>query len=67
MSNDIFWFQNQQKAANLGDVSVLRMLCESHCQQLQSMLKNQHKLKDVRVRCARAKDELAVNLYHRLK
>lgn len=59
--------QNQQRAANLGDQSILPDLCASHRNQLIVMLKNHKKLRDIRVRCGKAKDELGKNLYQRLK
>lgn len=59
--------QNQTRAANLGDNSILPDLCASHKSQLIVMLKNHKKLRDIRVRCGKAKDELGKNLYQRLK
>lgn len=59
--------QNQARAANLGDQSILPDLCASHRSQLIVMLKNHKKLRDIRVRCGKAKDELGKNLYQRLK
>lgn len=59
--------QNQSRAANLGDQSILPDLCMSHRNQLIVMLKNHKKLRDIRVRCGKAKDELGKNLYQRLK
>jgi RB1-inducible coiled-coil protein 1 len=59
--------QNQARAANLGDQSILPDLCASHKNQLIVMLKNHKKLRDIRVRCGKAKDELGKNLYQRLK
>lgn len=59
--------QNQARAANLGDQSILPDLCASHKSQLIVMLKNHKKLRDIRVRCGKAKDELGKNLYQRLK
>lgn len=59
--------QNQSRAANLGDQSILPDLCMSHRSQLIVMLKNHKKLRDIRVRCGKAKDELGKNLYQRLK
>ena len=59
--------QNQARAANLGDQSILPDLCASHRSQLIVMLKNHKKLRDYRMRCAKAKDELGKNLYQRLK
>ncbi|XP_018903400.1 uncharacterized protein Atg17 isoform X2 [Bemisia tabaci] len=59
--------QNQVRACNLGDTSILPDLCTSHCRQLEVMLMNHQKIRDIRRRCNRAKEELSVNLYHRLK
>jgi RB1-inducible coiled-coil protein 1 len=61
------FFQNQNRAANLGDTSILPDLCASHRSHLLVMLKNHKKLRDIRVRCAKAKDELGKNLHQRLK
>ncbi|XP_054155908.1 RB1-inducible coiled-coil protein 1-like [Oppia nitens] len=61
------FYQNQTRAANLRDPSILPDLCSSHQQQLQVMLKNHQKLRDIRRRCARAKEELAGNLHARLR
>lgn len=58
--------QNQNRANNLGDVSILPDLCASHRSQLVVMLKNHKKLRDIRRRVTRAKDELAINLNKRL-
>lgn len=59
--------QNQLRAANLGDTSILPDLCASHKGQLMVMLKNHKTLRDIRRRCSRAKDELGANLFQRLK
>lgn len=59
--------QNQARAANLGDQSILPDLCASHRNQLMVMQKNHKKLRDIRVRCGKAKDELGKNLFQRLK
>ncbi|XP_071450707.1 RB1-inducible coiled-coil protein 1-like isoform X2 [Hetaerina americana] len=59
--------QNQNRAGNLGDVSILPDLCASHMRQLLVMLRNQQQLRDIRRRCTKAKEELSVNLYHRLR
>lgn len=59
--------QNQSRACNLGDTSILPDLCNSHCRQLEVMLNNHQKIRDIRRRCNRAKEELSINLYHRLK
>ncbi|XP_044020497.1 RB1-inducible coiled-coil protein 1 isoform X2 [Aphidius gifuensis] len=59
--------QNQTRANNLGDPSVLPDLCASHRKQLIVMLGNHNQLRDIRRRCTRAKEELSENIYHRLK
>lgn len=58
--------QNQLRAANLGDTSILPDLCASHRSQLLVMLSNHKNLRDIRRRCAKAKDELGHNLFQRL-
>lgn len=59
--------QNQVRANNLGDASILPDLCASHRRQLVTMSQNHTRLRDIRKRCNRAKEELSINLYHRLK
>uniref|UniRef100_A0A336K3N1 RB1-inducible coiled-coil protein 1 n=1 Tax=Culicoides sonorensis TaxID=179676 RepID=A0A336K3N1_CULSO len=59
--------QNQKRAANIGDTSILPDLCASHKGQLMVMLKNHKKLFDIRRRCSKAKDELGANLFQRLR
>lgn len=59
--------QNQARAANLGDQSILPDLCASHRNQLIVMQKNHKRLRDIRIRCGKAKDELGKNLFARLK
>lgn len=61
------FLQNQNRASNLGDASVLPDLCTSHRRQLLVMLQNHNQLRDIRRRCTKAKEELSVNIYHRLK
>lgn len=61
------FLQNQSRANNLGDASVLPDLCMSHRRQLLVMLENHNQLRDIRRRCTKAKEELSVNIYHRLK
>ncbi|XP_046746748.1 RB1-inducible coiled-coil protein 1 isoform X2 [Diprion similis] len=61
------FLQNQNRASNLGDASILPDLCASHKRQLQVMLQNHNHLRDIRRRCTKAKEELSVNLYQRLK
>lgn len=59
--------QNQLRAANLRDPSVLPDLCEMHKNQLSVMLTAHKEMRDIRRRCAKAKDELGANLFQRLK
>ncbi|XP_011154771.1 RB1-inducible coiled-coil protein 1 isoform X2 [Harpegnathos saltator] len=59
--------QNQNRASNLGDASVLPDLCHSHRRQLLVMLQNHNQVRDIRRRCTKAKEELSVNIYRRLK
>ncbi|XP_058819964.1 RB1-inducible coiled-coil protein 1 isoform X2 [Topomyia yanbarensis] len=59
--------QNQNRANTLNDTSILPDLCESHRSQLVVMLNNHNRLRDIRRRCAKAKDELGINLSHRLR
>ncbi|XP_037034011.1 RB1-inducible coiled-coil protein 1 isoform X2 [Bradysia coprophila] len=59
--------QNQIRANNLGDASILPDLCESHSSQLNVMLKNHLDIRDIRRRVSTAKEELGVNLMQRLK
>lgn len=59
--------QNQLRAANLRDPSVLPDLCEMHKDQLSGMLEAHKKMRDRRRRVAKAKDELGSNLFQRLK
>lgn len=61
------FLQNQNRASDLKDNSILPDLCTSHKRQLQVMLNNHHQLRDIRRRCIAAKEELSINLYHRLK
>ncbi|KAK0157667.1 hypothetical protein PV328_011378 [Microctonus aethiopoides] len=61
------FLQNQTRANNLGDPSVLPDLCASHRRQLVVMMENHSQLRDIRRRCTRAKEELSVNIYQRLK
>ncbi|XP_046839067.1 RB1-inducible coiled-coil protein 1-like [Xenia sp. Carnegie-2017] len=61
------FFQNQMRAQNIGDPSVLPDLCSSHQAQLSLMMHNHTQLRDIRRRCAKAKDELSVNLHTRLR
>ncbi|SPP83137.1 RB1-inducible coiled-coil protein 1 [Drosophila guanche] len=59
--------QNEARALNLRDNSVLPDLCLSHCTQLQVMLENHIKIRDF-CRCiANSKDELGKNLHTRLR
>ena len=59
--------QNENRARNLADVSVLPDLCNSHRHQLVVMLKNHQSLHDIRRRCMLAKEELSINLHTRLR
>ncbi|KAJ6648456.1 RB1-inducible coiled-coil protein 1 [Pseudolycoriella hygida] len=59
--------QNQTRASDLGDASILPDLCESHSSQLSVMLKNHLEICDIRRRVSTAKDELGINLVQRLK
>lgn len=61
------FLQNQNRASNLGDASVLPDLCASHRRQLLVMLQNHNQLRDIRRRCIKAKEELSLNIFHRLK
>ncbi|GJQ84975.1 hypothetical protein Trydic_g575 [Trypoxylus dichotomus] len=61
------FLQNQNRAGNLRDISVLPDLCASHRKQLLVMFNNHQQLGDIRRRCTKAKEELIVNLYYRLK
>ncbi|CAH1390768.1 unnamed protein product [Nezara viridula] len=58
---------NQLRANNLGDASILPDLCASHKKQLMVMLKNHMQLRDLKRRIYKAKQELVINLHHRLK
>lgn len=59
--------QNQNRVSHLGDESVLPDLCNSHRAQLTVMLNNHNLLRDIRRRITKAKEELAENIYRRLK
>ncbi|KAK4880673.1 hypothetical protein RN001_008819 [Aquatica leii] len=61
------FIQNQNRASNIGDTSILPDLCASHRKQLMVMLTNHQQLTDIRRRCIKAKSELGTNLHHRLK
>ena len=61
------FLQNQNRTKIEGDASVLPDLCTSHRRQLLVMLNNHNQLRDLRRRCAKAKEELSTNIYHRLK
>ncbi|KAB0797111.1 hypothetical protein PPYR_08105 [Photinus pyralis] len=61
------FIQNQNRASNLGDTSILPDLCASHRKQLVVMLTNHQHLSDIRRRCIKAKSELGTTLHHRLK
>lgn len=59
--------QNQARANNLGDPSILPDLCMSHSSHMSVMLQNQNKLLDIEKRIMKAKDELGENLNKRLR
>ncbi|ELU18827.1 hypothetical protein CAPTEDRAFT_226747 [Capitella teleta] len=59
--------QNQARASNLQDPSVLPDLCMSHRSQLKVILKNYQSMQDIRNRCMAAKEELSINLHTRLR
>lgn len=59
--------QNQTRANNLGDASILPDLCMSHSSHLTVMLQNHNNLLDIEKRIMKAKDELGENLIKRLK
>ncbi|KAJ8968707.1 hypothetical protein NQ314_002162 [Rhamnusium bicolor] len=61
------FIKNQSRASNMKDQSILPDLCASHKRQLQIIAANHKKLYDIRRRCAKAKEELSLNLYHRLR
>ncbi|XP_022248429.1 RB1-inducible coiled-coil protein 1-like isoform X2 [Limulus polyphemus] len=58
--------QNQTRASNIGDTSILPDLCTCHSKQLQLMLKNHVQLEGILQRCMDAKKELSSNLHIRL-
>lgn len=59
--------QNQSRANNLGDASILPDLCMSHSNQMTVMLQNQNNLLDIEKRIMKAKEELGDNLNKRLR
>uniref|UniRef100_A0A1A9WH20 RB1-inducible coiled-coil protein 1 n=1 Tax=Glossina brevipalpis TaxID=37001 RepID=A0A1A9WH20_9MUSC len=58
--------QNQNRAINLRDASILPDLCASHQSQLKVMLQNHFKIRDYRRCISKAKDELSMHLQARL-
>ncbi|KAI9579740.1 hypothetical protein GQX74_000528 [Glossina fuscipes] len=58
--------QNQNRAINLRDASILPDLCASHQSQLKVMLQNHFKIRDYRRCIGKAKDELSMHLQARL-
>lgn len=58
--------QNQTRASQLGDASILQDLCLSHSNQLTVMLQNHNRLLDFEKRIMKAKEELGENLNKRL-
>ncbi|XP_041357355.1 RB1-inducible coiled-coil protein 1-like isoform X2 [Gigantopelta aegis] len=61
------FIQNQSRLSNLRDKSILPDLCDSHKKQLQVMLSNHKKLREIKKKCRMAKEELSVNLHTRLR
>ena len=61
------FLQNQARASGLRDTSILPDLCASHRQQLLVMMRNHQHILSIRKRCAKAKEELSINLHTRLK
>jgi len=61
------FLQNQARASGLKDTSILPDLCASHKQQLLVMMRNHQHIVSIRKRCVKAKEELSLNLYTRLK
>ncbi|KAH8288932.1 hypothetical protein KR054_012441 [Drosophila jambulina] len=59
--------QNEARAQNLRDNSVLPDLCLSHRSQLQVMLENHTKIREYCHCIAKSKDELGLNLHTRLR
>lgn len=60
-------FQNQSRANNTKDSSVLPDLCISHKKQLLMMATNHQHLCDIKRRCINSKNELSSNLHTRLR
>uniref|UniRef100_A0A0K8UHR7 RB1-inducible coiled-coil protein 1 n=1 Tax=Bactrocera latifrons TaxID=174628 RepID=A0A0K8UHR7_BACLA len=58
--------QNQSRANDLNDPSILPDLCASHQSQLAVMVTNHQKVREIRRIISKAKDELGVNLHMRL-
>lgn len=59
---------HQNSVRNLPDKeTILPDLCQSHRRQLLVMLKTHQQLRDMRRRCADAKEELSYNLHTRLR
>ncbi|XP_065332852.1 RB1-inducible coiled-coil protein 1 isoform X2 [Cloeon dipterum] len=59
--------QNLQRLNKLGDETILPDLCQTHSRHLSVMLKNHQQMRDILKRCTKAKEELSLNLLHRLK
>lgn len=59
--------QNQNRASDLGDSSILPDLCESHLSQLGVMLNNHTQLTDIHRRIYTSKTELSNNLVARIQ
>ncbi|XP_011196973.2 RB1-inducible coiled-coil protein 1 [Zeugodacus cucurbitae] len=58
--------QNQSRANDLNDPSILPDLCASHQSQLAVMVTNHQKVREIRRMVSKAKDELGLNLHMRL-
>ncbi|XP_063918361.1 RB1-inducible coiled-coil protein 1 isoform X3 [Zophobas morio] len=61
------FFQNHSRTGQFKEQSVLPDLCATHFHQLNVLLENYNRLRDITRRCIKCKDELSSNLYHRLK
>jgi RB1-inducible coiled-coil protein 1 len=59
--------QNQNRASQFKEASVLPDLCNTHQQQLKVLLENHERVRNITQRCVLSKNELSTNLYHRLK
>lgn len=59
--------QNHTRLTDCRDMSILPDLCQTHQEQLKTMLANHHYLYDSKYKCLKAKKELSENLTQRLK